>query len=72
MLSNEEGDAKIKYKEFVESAIGRELKAANGIEDILHAVCEHYRVSKEEVLKDKKSQTKKITIYLSFSANSLK
>ncbi len=106
MLSNKEGDAKKKYKEFVESAIGRELenplktvygglilggnkfiketlkrikennwqreeishrrelKAAHGIEDILQAVCEHYRVSKEEVLKDKKSELKKATIYL--------
>ena len=40
------------------------MKAAHGIEDILHAICEYYKVSKEEVLKDKKSELKKTTIYL--------
>lgn len=106
MLSGQKGDARKRYRAFVESAVGEELdnplkkvyggmilgresfikeilsrikeedwqkeevshrralKGALGTKDVLNAISKHYKVSMEEILRNKSGELRKIAIYM--------
>lgn len=52
------------YMQKEEISHRKALKSITGIGDILKTACEHFKISKEDVLKDKRADIRKIAIYL--------